>query len=75
MGVNQFTDLTSEEIKQYFGFKKPEMQYSGEFEEPLNVTAPNSIDWRSKGAVLSVKNQGDCGSCWTFSAVRYSLIL
>jgi cathepsin F len=72
-GITKFMDLSPEEFKDIYlmkNMKKPEF---GRVASPMNSTVgvPSSFDWRQKSGIVSpVKNQGQCGSCWDFSAVE-----
>ncbi|KAK7389058.1 hypothetical protein VNO78_23890 [Psophocarpus tetragonolobus] len=73
LGVNQFADLTDEEFKAMNNLKghmlsKRSTTSTFKYEGVTNV--PATLDWRLKGAVTPVKDQGlSCGSCWAFAAV------
>jgi len=70
VSMNKFGDLSGKEFsKLYKGLKQvPHPAVSKMHNEVvIHSTIPASVDWRTKGAVTGIKNQGQCGSCWSFS--------
>lgn len=78
LSLNKFGDMTNEEFRNvYAGSKihhhvtknRSPKPSAGSFMYENVHSLPAAVDWRAKGAVAPVKDQGQCGSCWTFSTI------
>jgi cathepsin L len=72
LGMNKYGDMTIKEfVKQMNGIDVGlNVSFSGtcdQYVAPANFKRPDAVDWRTKGYVTPIKDQGQCGSCWAFS--------
>jgi len=79
-GVNRLTDKTDEEFRRLLGYDKVtghsawlsrlEQNQKQPGESSKNLDYPINVDWRTQNVITDVKDQGECGSCWSFGTAE-----
>ncbi|OIW01314.1 hypothetical protein TanjilG_10475 [Lupinus angustifolius] len=71
LGLNKFADWSNKEFEETYLNNNVDMPEDSDMKlnDDSTCYVPSRLDWRKKGVVTEVKDQGSCGSCWAFATV------